>query len=466
MLESLAEKLQNALKRLAGKTVIDKVAVDEFVKELQRALIYGDVDVKLVFELSKRIREKALRDEQVAGFGTRDHVLKVIFEELVGIVGHESAIDITKRPLRIMLLGLFGAGKTTTCGKLAKYLKKRGLRIGIIGADTYRPAAQEQLRQLSSQVKVDYFASPTLSAVENVREGLQEFDRHDCVIVDTAGRNSLDAEMIQELVQINEIFKPTETILVVPADLGQHAGVQAREFTKGVGITGVIVTKMEGTAKGGGALVSCARSGAPIKYLGVGEKLDDLEPFDPNGFISRVLGWGDIKALLFKAEEAAREHTITPEQMLEDFNLDVFYKQMEVAKSMGPMKGILQMLGLTDIPKDMVAQSENKMKKFKFIIDSMTRGERKKPDIITNSRMGRIAAGSGTTLQDVRELIRQFKQTRKMMKIVKRGRIPRNLLGKVKLPGGMTRALGGGGPMGGMGAAQLKKLEKKKGFSM
>jgi len=443
MLESLAEKLQDALKKLAGKPVIDRPAVDEFVKDLQRALILSDVDVKLVFALSEKIRKSALEAELRPGFSTKDHVLKVIFDELVAIVGKESKIDTTQRPLKIMMLGLFGSGKTTTSGKLAKYFKKRGMRVGLIGADTYRPAAQEQLRQLASQVGVDCFAKSGLTAPENVSEGLREFAKHDCVIVDTAGRNSLDPDMIQELVEIGRILKPSETILVVPADLGQRAGVQAREFANGVGITGVIITKMEGTAKGGGALVSCANSGAPIKCIGVGEKLDDLEPFDPDGFVSSLLGWGDIKSLLRKAEEAAKEHVITPEQMLEEFDLDVFLKQMEAAKSMGPLKGILQMMGMNEVPKELVAQSEEKMKKFKFMIESMTRAERKDPDIINNSRIERIARGSGNSPQDVREMLNQFKQTRKMMKLVKRGRLPRNLAGKI--PGGMKQlgALGG-----------------------
>jgi signal recognition particle subunit SRP54 len=238
--------------------------------------------------------------------------------------------------------------------------------------------------------------------------------------------------------------------------LGQRAGVQAREFAKGVGITGVIVTKMEGTAKGGGALVSCAASGASIKCIGVGEKLDDLEPFDPDGFVSRLLGWGDIKSLIRKAEEAAREHVITPEQMLEDFDLDIFLKQMEAAKSMGPLKGILQMMGMTDIPKELVSQSEEKMKKFKFIIESMTRAERKDPDIINNSRMERIAKGSGSSQQEVRDLLSQFKQTRKMMKLVKKGRLPKNLAGRI--PGGMKQLQGA---LGGAGGA---KFRNGKGF--
>ncbi len=438
MLESLGEKLRSAMRKLAGKTVVDKAAVEEFIRELQRALIASDVEVKLVFELSEMIKKKALEEKKAEGFSTRDHVLRVIHNELLGIVGKSSRFDISRRPLRIMMAGLFASGKTTTCGKLGLYLKKRGVKVGMIGADVYRPAAQEQLRQLGQQIGVDIYAEGS-KAEEVVTEGLKRFAKHDAVIIDTAGRNALDKVMIDELHRIRKITNPDEVILVVPADLGQSAGVQAREFSA-VGLTGVIVTKMEGTAKGGGALVACAAAGIPIKFVGLGEKMGDLDIFEPNGFVSRLLGWGDIGALVRKAEDMAREKSFRPEDILHEFNLDTFYKQLEAARSMGPMKQVLQMLGVGNIPKDLIVESEGKLKKYKFMIDSMTKREKKEPGIIDKPRIDRIAKGSGCKPQEVRELLKHFNQAKKMIKIVKKGRMPRNMAGLGKLlPKGLMK---------------------------
>ncbi len=424
MLDALAEKLQNALKGLAGRTIVDKAAVEAFIKDLQKALIQSDVDVKLVFELSERIRQRALAEDQRKGFTAKDHVLKVIYEELVTIVGQKAEITQAGLP-RLMLIGLFGAGKTTTAGKLAKWYKKRGFRVALVGADTYRPAAQAQICQLAEAVGVDCHATGT-APVRIVKEAMQKFPDH-VLIVDTAGRNALDSDMIQELHVVKGALNPDEVILTVAADLGQEAGRQAREFSQ-VGISGVIVTKMEGTAKGGGALTSCAVAGVPIKMIGVGEKLDDLEPFEPNGFISRILGWGDIAGLVNKAEEIAREQEINPEEMLlREFDLNTFYKQLEAAKSLGPLGNVLQMMGAGGVPKELLVKSEEKLKKYKFILDSINRVERKNPDLIGPARIKRIAKGAGVTEADVKEMLKHFYAAKKMVKVLKKGRLPRNM---------------------------------------
>ncbi len=437
MLDQLGEKLRNAVRKLAGLPVVDARAVDEFVKELQRTLIAGDVEVTLVFELSKRIRESALKVEQLKGFSTKDHVLKVIYDELVGIVGHGAQLS-GERPLRVMMVGLFGSGKTTTTGKIAKWMKKRGLKVGVIGADIYRPAAREQLAQLARQVGVDFYTDDG-PADEIVKNGLKEFVKHDVVIADTAGRNALDSDMIDELDKIKKILRPQEVLLVISGDIGQEAGRQSREFSK-VGLTGVIVTKLEGTAKGGGAITGCAAAGTPVKFVGLGEKLDDLDTFDPEGFISRLLGWGDISALLRKAEDASKE--VKPEDLLNgEFTLDTFYKQLEAAGKMGPLKNVLQMLGAVNVPEEMIAQSEGKLKKYRYMINSMSGKEKADPDLIDGSRIERIARGAGVKVDEVRELLTHFKAAKKMIKVVKRGR----------LPGHMMKGLGMGG-----GGAQFK----------
>lgn len=432
MLDQLGEKLRNAVKKLAGLPVVDERAVDEFVKELQRSLIAGDVEVTLVFELSKRIRERSLKEEQLKGFSTKDHVLKVIHDELVGIVGKGAQLS-GERPLRVMMVGLFGSGKTTTTGKIAKWMKKRGLRVGVIGADIYRPAAREQLAQLAKQVGVDFYTEEGQADVI-VANGLREFSKHDIVIADTAGRNALDSDMIGELDKIKTILKPQEVLLVISGDIGQEAGRQSREFSK-VGLTGVIVTKLEGTAKGGGAITSCAAAGTPVKFVGLGEKLDDLDTFEPEGFISRLLGWGDISALLRRAEDASRE--VAPKDLLSgDFTLDTFYRQLEAAGKMGPLKSVLQMLGAVNVPEEMIVQSEEKLKKYRYMINSMSKKEKADPDLIDGSRIERIAKGSGVKAEDVRELLTHFKTAKKMMKVVKRGRLPGHMMKGLNMGGG------------------------------
>ncbi|MFH0961856.1 MAG: signal recognition particle receptor subunit alpha [archaeon] len=445
MLESLAEKLQDAMKRLAGKAVVDRQAVEEFVKEMQRALIAGDVGVELVFSLSERIRKRSLEENQLIGLSLKDHVLKVIYEELLGIVGKGTPFDTSKRPIRIMMCGLFAAGKTTTSGKLALWFKKRGLKVALVGADIYRPAAQEQLRQLSAQTGVDYLGEGT-DILGIVREASEKFARHDAVIYDTAGRNAFDGEMLQELLRVREIAKPTDTFLVVAADIGQSAGRQATEFSK-VGLSGVIVTKIEGTAKGGGAITSCASAGAPVIFVGTGEKMGDLDIFEPKGFVSRMLGWGDVSALLRKAEEIAKESSLNPEDIMNSFNLNTFYKQLEAAKSMGPLKNVLQMLGAGgQVPEEMLVKSETKLKKYKHIMDSMSRKERFDPDLIDGSRIARIAKGSGVKESEVRELLQHYKQAEKMLKLVKKGRMPRDFA--KRFGGSLPKGFGGLGGFG------------------
>ncbi len=434
MLEGLAEKLQNAMKKLAGKDVVDRAAVEEFVREMQRALIAGDVGVDLVFSLSERIRKKALEEKQLIGLSLRDHVLRVIYEELVGIVGKGAPFDTAKRPIRIMLCGLFAAGKTTTTGKLALWLKKRGMRVALVGADIYRPAAQEQLRQLAAQTGVDYHSEgKDIKGI--VAEALEKFPRHDAIIVDTAGRNALDEDMLKELLTVKSLFKPTDSFLVIGADIGQAAGKQAEQFAR-VGLSGVIVTKMEGTAKGGGAITSCAAAGVPVIFVGLGEKMGDLDLFEPKGFVSRLLGWGDISALLRKADEIAKEQSINPEDIISSFNLNTFYKQLEAARSMGPLKNVLQMLGAGSVPDEMIVKSEEKLTRYKHILDSMTRKERLNPEIISPSRMARIARGSGAKESEVRELLQHYKQAEKMMRFVKKGRVPRDLAKRLSGVGG------------------------------
>lgn len=400
MLESLSRGLQNSLQKLLGKPVVDEAALKELLNDVQRNLIAADVDQATSKKLCDTIRKRAEKEAA----HTKEHLAKIVYEELVTIVGTAYTMKV-KTPMRIMLVGLYGNGKTTTAGKLAKFLQKHGLKPLLIGLDRDRPAAFEQLEQLGQQINV---------------KALREFKTgFDAYIADTAGRDAFNEELLKELRKEKDEFKPDITFLVVAAEIGNQVKKQAVEFKK-VGIDGVILTRMDGTAKGGGALTACAEVGVPISFIGTGEKIPDIEEFEPKGFISRLLGWGDLQALLKKAEEVSKEVKIERED-IEELNLLSFYKQLEAAKKMGPLGNVMQMMGLS-LPDEAVSVGETKMKKFKYIIDSMTPHEREHPDDIDASRIARIAKGSGCSETEVKELLKQFGMLKKVTKMVKRNR--------------------------------------------
>ena len=416
--------MKDSLKRLAGRGFVDKEVVEELVRDIQRSLLKSDVNVKLVFELSRRIKERSLKEKPAPGLTGREHVINVVYEELVNFLGKEEA-SIPLRKTKILLVGLFGSGKTTTAGKLARFYQKKGLKPCLVGCDTTRPAAFEQLQQVGEKIGVPVFGDPSEKDSSKVlKEALKKTGKFDVVIVDSSGRDALNESMIDEIKKLNEILKPEETLLVIPAEIGQQAEKQAHAFKENLNITGVIVTRMDGTAKGGGALSACAVTGAPVKFIGTGEKFDAFERYNPERFVSRLIGFGDLKTLLEKAQEAGLEKRA--EKMLKgDFDLNDFYEQIESMKGMGSLSQIMDMIpGLkkAKIPKGMLDLQEEKMKRFKYIIQSMTPEERAKPEIINSPRISRIAKGSGTSEEEVRELLRLFKQSKKAMKMLKGGK--------------------------------------------
>ncbi|NUN11550.1 signal recognition particle protein [Candidatus Micrarchaeota archaeon] len=433
----LGSGIRKALAKITGASVVDEAAVKELVKELQRVLISNDVNVRLVFDLSKRIEERALKEKPPARLSLREHVVRVVYDELEKILGEKYEVKLEKQ--KILVCGLFGAGKTTSIGKMARFYQSKGLKTAVVAGDVHRPAAFDQLKQLSEQVQCGFFGlKGEKDAVKIARDSLQSLKDFDVLIFDSAGRSAFDDELVTELKAVNEVLNPDQKLLVVSADLGQVAGKQAQEFDKAIGLTGVVITKMDGSGKGGGALSSVAVSGARVAFIGVGEKMTDLEPFNPESFVGQLVGFADLPALLEKVKEVSDEAAL--EQALESGKLDFesFLAQMRAMKKMGPLKQIMQMLGMYDVPEEMVSQSESRLQSFEHAVLSMTKNERKEPELMKNkSRQQRVAKGSGLKDDDVRELVQNFERVQKMMKMAKGNR------GLMKRLGKMAPNLGG-----------------------
>jgi signal recognition particle subunit SRP54 len=410
----LGKKLREALAKLTNRPYVDEDAVRSLIKDLQRVLISSDVNVKLVFQLSKRIEERALKSQKLEALTLREHVMKVVYEELAAMMGESYSPRLDRH--KILLCGLFGSGKTTTTAKIANYYKSKGLSVGMVAADVDRPAAQEQLEQLAKQVNANFYTiKGEKSAAKIVKDALSR-SKDEVVIVDSAGRSAFDGQMVEELKAIASELGQEETYLVVSADIGQVAGKQAEEFNSAVPLSGVVVTKMDGSGKGGGALSAVASTGAKIAFIGMGEKMNDFEAYDAQRFVGRLLGVPDIKGLMEKVEKISKEQDLE-KLATEELTIEAFYEQLKAAKKMGPLGNVFSMLGAADIPKEMVQQSEDKLKKFESMISSMTPAEKKDAKLIRAhpSRMARIAAGSGCTEKDVREFLTQFEKMEKMM---------------------------------------------------
>lgn len=440
VLEKLGESLRGTLSKIAKAMFVDEKLVNELAKDIQRALLSADVNVQLVFDLTKKIKARALEEKPRAGVSQREHIVSVVYDELVNFLGGEGEkIEIKKKPFKIMLIGLFGSGKTTTAGKLAKFFQKRGHKVGLVATDVWRPAAYKQLVSIGKKINAPVFGiEGEKDAVRIYSKFEKEYQDYDVLIIDTAGRDALSKELINEIEDLNKRIKPDEVLLVISADIGQAAQKQAEQFHKSCGVTGVIATKMDGTAKAGGALTACSVSGAPIKFIGVGEKTDDFEVFNPRGFVSRLLGMGDLEALLEKTKGVVDEEKaedLGKRFLKGEFNFLDLYEQLESMKKLGPLSKITELIpgfsGLK-IPKEMLNVQEEKLKKWKFIMQSMTKEELEEPEILTASRIERIAKGSGCPVSEVRELLKQYRQSKKVMKMMK-GKDPSKLMKKFKM---------------------------------
>jgi signal recognition particle subunit SRP54 len=446
VLDSLASSLRNTLKKIANATHIDKNLIKEVIRDIQRALIQADVNVKMVISLTNAVEERALTEKPPSGMSSREHVIRIIYDELVKILGNAKEVSLKKHI--IMMVGLYGNGKTTTCGKLAKFFQKRGLKTGLIAGDTHRPAAYDQLQQIAKKVNVQFYGEPkTKNALKVVKAGLKELKNLDVLLVDTSGRHALEKDLIREIEGISRITKADEKLLVIDAAVGQQAGPQAKAFHKAVGITGVILTKLDGSAKGGGALSAVSETKAPIVYVGTGEHLEDLEKFDPPRFISRLLGMGDLQTLLEKVQD------VTDAELAEDtakkimtgkFTLHEMYDQMKTLTDMGPLQKIMNLLPFNmtagqKLPMGSLEDTQDKLKKFRIIMDSMTEAEMDNPQIIKTSRVQRIARGAGCDIKDVKALLKYYNMSRKAIKGFSSNRkIRKKLMQQLKFSDGMA----------------------------
>jgi signal recognition particle subunit SRP54 len=422
VLDDLGKSLKGTIEKIATAVTVDKKLIKEVVRDIQRALLQSDVNVKLVLELSKKIEKRALDEKPPAGMSGREHVIRIVYEELVKILG--DARDLPVKKQIIMLTGLYGQGKTTSSVKLAIYFKKKGLRPAVVAGDVHRPAAYDQLKQFAEQVEVPFYGDKNeKNAVNVVKTGVEKFKRSaDVIIVDTSGRHKLEDDLIKEMEDIFHATNPDEKILVMDAAVGQQAGSQAAAFNDAVDITGIIITKLDGTAKGGGALSAAAAVDAPVLFIGTGEHPSDFERFDPARFISRLLGMGDVKTLLEKAEESlkGKDAEKTARRMMSGkFTLHDMYDQMDMLSGMGPLNKISELLpgGFAGKMKNVdMDDTQNRLKQFRIIMDSMTKEEMENPQLIKASRVKRIARGAGVENKDVKELIKYYNMTKKMMK--------------------------------------------------
>jgi signal recognition particle subunit SRP54 len=431
VLEKLGSSLYDSLKKLLRVSVVDEAAVKELVRGLQRSLLQADVNVRLVLELSKRIEERALKEKVPPGIPRREHVVKVVYEELTRFLGEKPVSLAVKSGRRniIMLVGIQGSGKTTTAAKLARYLQKRGLKAALVCTDTFRPGAFAQLRQLAEQINVPIYGDEKAKdAAKIAKKGLERFQNYDVVIVDTAGRHKDEESLIKEMKMLENTVQPNEVIMVIDGTIGQQAAVQAEAFHKATPIGSIIVAKLDGSARGGGALSAVAATGAPIKFVGTGERTETIEPFDPSRFVGRLLGMGDLQSLIERVREAEVK---VPEKKAKamlsgKLTLTDVYEQLEAMRSMGPLDKILKMVpGLGyEIPGEKMDIAEDQMKKWRVIIQSMTPEEREKPKTLNASRIRRIARGSGTAEKDVKTLLQQYNMLRRMMKTLRRKRLP------------------------------------------
>jgi signal recognition particle subunit SRP54 len=427
--EKLSTGLQGAITNLRKAVVVDKKTVREYIKEIQKVLISSDVNIKMVFELTKTIEDRGLLEKPPGMLSKNENLVRITYEELVKLLGAGEKLEM-RDGNKIMLVGTQGSGKTTTAAKLAKYYKKKGLNPKLICADTFRPAAYDQLKQLSEEIQVPFYGEPgNKDALAIIRAGIEKYKGEGLIIIDSEGRHKLDTDLMKDINRIFTSVRPTKTLLVLDGTIGQGAGEQAEAFRKSCNVDGVILTKLDGSAKGGGALSACAKTASKVYFIGVGEHIDELEEFNAERFVSRLIGFGDLQGLLEKAKEVEVDEEAAKRMMSGKFTLVDVYSQIDQMRQMGPMKKVMEMLPFGQkIPQDIMQMQEEKLKKFKIAMDSMTDEEMQDPDLIKHDRIERISKGAGIAPEDVKELLAYYKKMKKMMKTMGNERKMRKMM--------------------------------------
>ncbi len=427
MLDNLKTSLRAAIKKIVNSSGVDEELIKELSKDIQRSLLQSDVNVKLVLEITKNIEYRSLNEKPPPGLSRKDHIVKILYDELAKLLGKDTEFHFKSgKTNKILLLGIQGSGKTTVASKLARFLTKQGYRVGVIGADTFRPGALTQLRTMCEKSSVEVYGEENNEDPSQiVKKGLKHFENSnlDIILIDTAGRHKEEKDLLNEMKQINKVAVSDLALLVIDGTIGQQCFSQAEAFHETVPVGGIIITKLDSSAKGGGALAASAATGAQVMYLGTGERIDDLEKFSPTRFVGRLLGMGDIQAVLDLANrledeaDGIRMKRISSGKM----NMEDFYYQLEQVKKAGSFQGLLEnMPGLSGMVKeDQLDKMEDRVETWRYIIQSMNQDEKADPDILNASRIKRIARGSGWSEHDVKELMKNYKNSKNMMKASK-----------------------------------------------
>ena len=447
MFDSLSDRLQSVFRSLRGQGALTEADIDAAMKDIRLALLEADVNLKVTKDFLERVRAKAVGQEVLRSLSPGQAVVRIVRDEMVALLGPVTPrLKESKRtPTVIMMVGLQGSGKTTTTSKLAKYLSKNGRYPLVVSTDVARPAAREQLGILAAQIGVKSMQPPTDEPLEIVKKAISECRSmgYDTLLLDTAGRLHIDDALMAELIAQKALAEPSEVLFVADSMTGQDALVSVSAFHERVGITGIVLTKLDGDARGGAALSAASVTGCPIRFAGTGEKAEDFELFDASRMVGRILGMGDVMGLIEKVEEAidpAKAAALANKMARNEFSLEDYRDQLKQVRKMGKIGDLVRMIpGVPKVNDDQMAQGEGEMKKFVAILDSMTHQERERPEIISGSRRKRMALGSGTKVEDVNRLLKQFEQTRKMMKLMSaqngKGSKLRKLASRFGVPG-------------------------------
>ncbi len=427
MLDNLKTNLRAAIKKLVNSSGIDEELIKELSKDVQRALLQSDVNVRLVLEITKKLEERSLNENPPPGLSRKDHIVKILYDELAKLLGNETEFSFKPGTMnKVLMLGIQGSGKTTITSKLAKFLTKQGYKVGVIGADTFRPGALVQLKTMCEKANVEVYGDEkNKDSPQLIKNGLKHFENSnlDVILIDTAGRHKEEKDLLNEMKEINKVADPDLVLLVIDGTIGQQCFNQADAFHKIVPIGGIIITKLDSSAKGGGAIAASAATGAQIMYIGTGERIDDLEQFSPTRFVGRLLGMGDVKAVLELAKRLESEADDVRLKRISSgkMNMEDFFYQLEQVTKVGSLRGFLDsMPGLSGMVKDdQLDQMEGRVERWRYIIQSMTKQEKADPDLLNSSRIKRIARGSGWPEHEVKELMKNYKNSKSMMKASK-----------------------------------------------